>query len=994
MKKTAFLSVLLILFTLAGMAQQNHNLGHIDKNRQLKQYKVISHIQRETRWVDSIFKTLTPEERIAQLIFIRAYSTGDTANINSVTDLIQQKRVGGLVFFQGSPVAQADLTNQYQAMSKVPLFISQDAEWGLGMRLDSVINFPRQLTLGAMRDKAFVYQVGKAIGEQCKRLGVQINFAPDVDINNNPNNPVINDRSYGENKYVVANWGIEYMKGMQSVGVFACAKHFPGHGDTNVDSHKGLPVVNKSMGQLEELELYPFKKIVKAGVASVMVAHLHIPAIDKRPNRPTSLSHNAVTKILKDQLGFKGLIFTDALEMKGVSDYFKNGQAGVEAMIAGDDIMLLPQNVDDCINGIEKAIHQHKLSWETVNARVKKVLRAKYRAGLADWQPVNTENLTADLNAQTLPLVRELYTRALTVLNNENYILPFKREDTSRIALLNVGGAQDAFSASLRKYHSIDTFNFTGDESYEDASLLANKIQHNYDKLIIAIGNYNRFPQNNFGISPAEVSLVQQMQHEMPTATVVFGNPYAISNFCHGRALVAAYEDDSVVQGIAGDLLFEAFDPSGRLPVTVCPEFPFNTGLKNFQYKKAYLPFVEPQTVGVNSKLLYKADSIANDGIAKGAYPGCEILAMKDGKIFYYKSFGYLGYDQKTPVETNTIYDMASCTKICATTMACMRLYDEGKLSLNGTLGEYLAWLRGSDKSSLKVKDVMLHQAGFEPDFPYLGLMLTDGVHPDSGIFHTIRDSVYSVRVAEDMYMRKSYEDTLNMEIRNDKLGKKNNYVYSDIDFQVMGYIVERLTGLPVDEYVKRTFYDKIGMPSTGFLPRERYPLDRIAPTECEKVFRLQCLHGDVHDPRAAMFGGVAGHAGLFSDAYDLAALMQMTLNGGTFDGTHYLKPSTIKLFTSYQSHISRRGIGFDKPYKDQSKLDYPYPATYASPLTYGHTGYTGTCVWVDPKYKFVYIFLSNRVNPDGGSNTKLERMDIREKLMDAFYEAIEAKKD
>lgn len=989
MKKSILFTALLLPFTLTGMAQHHHDLGHINKNRQLRHHGTMSKTHREIQWADSVFKTMTPEERIAQLIFIRAYSTGDTANINQVTNLIQQKHVGGLVFFQGSPVAQADLTNQYQATSKVPLFISQDAEWGLGMRLDSVINFPRQLTLGAIRDSNLIYQVGKAIGEQCKRIGVQINFAPDVDINNNPNNPVINDRSYGENKQVVTHWGIEYMRGMQSVGIIACAKHFPGHGDTNVDSHKGLPVVNKSMKQLEELELYPFKRMVKAGVASVMVAHLHVPSIDNRPHWPTSLSYNAITKILRHQLDFKGLIFTDALEMKGVSDYFKNGQAGVEAMIAGDDIMLLPQNVDDCINDIEKAIRQHKLSWETIDARVKKVLRAKYRAGLADWQPVNTGNLTADLNAQTLPLVRELYNSALTVLNNENYMLPFRKDDTSRIALLNVGGAQDAFLSSLRKYHSIDTFNFTGDESYDDASQLANKIQHHYDKLIIAVGNYNRFPENDFGISPTEVSLVQQMQHEMRTVTVAFGNPYAIKNFCHGPAIVAAYEDDSVVQRIAGDLLFESFDPDGRLPVTVCPEFYFNTGLRNFQYKKAYLPLVEPKDVGVNTQLLYQVDSIAKDGIEKGAYPGCEILAMKDGKIFYYKSFGYLSYDKKIPVEDNTIYDMASCTKICATTMAAMRLYDEGKLKLHGTLGEYLPWLRGSDKVPLTIKNVMLHQAGFEPDFPYLGLMLTDGVHPNPDIFHTVRDSVYSVRVAENMYMRKSYEDTLNMEIRNDKLGKKHNYVYSDIDFQVMGYIVQQLTGLPLNEYMKRTFYDKIGMPSTGFLPRERYPLDRIAPTECEKVFRLQCLHGDVHDPRSAMFGGVAGHAGLFSDAYDLAALMQMTLDGGTFDGVHYLKPSTIKLFTSYQSDISRRGIGFDKPFKDQSKLDYPYPATYASPLTYGHTGYTGTCVWVDPKYKLVYVFLCNRVNPDGGTNLKLERMNIREKIMDAFYRAM-----
>lgn len=985
MKKAIVLTGILTVFILnSGMTIQQSKKYNKTKVPAVKTSGAQQH------WVDSVFRKMTPEQKVAQLIFIRAYSTNNTANEQQVRDLIQQKHVGGIVFFQGSPVHQAELTNDYQSLSKVPLFISIDGEWGLGMRLDSVIDFPHQLLLGAIRDSTLIYRLGKAIGDQCKRIGVQINFAPVVDINNNADNPVINDRSYGENKFRVANWGIQYMKGMQSTGVLACAKHFPGHGDTNVDSHKALPVINKSMAQLDNLELYPFRKMSDAGVAAMMVAHLEVPAIDKRAHRPASLSHNAITNLLRNKIGFHGLIFTDALEMKGVSDYFKNGRAGVEALRAGDDILLLPENVDECINQVLKALHSHQLSWATINARVKKVLAAKYKAGLAHWQPVNTDHLTEDLNAQTIALSRQLFAGAITLLKNENYQLPLRKNDTSSIALLSVGGGSDELLLqSLRKYHPIDHYSFSGKESFDDAASLAGQLEKKYDKLIISVGNYNRYPANNFGISPTSVSIVNQLQEEMRTITLVFGNPYAMKNFCHGPTLVAGYEDDSLMKETAGDLLFQSFDPKGRLPVTVCPELPFNTGLSSFQYTKAYVPFVKPVSVGVNDALLYKIDSIAKDGIANGAYPGCEILGMRDGKIFYQKAFGSLSYDKKIPVDVNTIYDMASCTKICATTMACMKLYDEGKLKLNGTLGEYLPWLRGTDKAKLTIKDVMLHQAGFIPDFPYLELMLTDGQHPNPNIFHAVRDSAYSVRVAENMYMRKDYEDTLKAEIRNSKLGRKD-YVYSDIDFQLMGYIIEQITGFPLDEYVKQTFYDKIGMDATGFLPRERYSLDRVAPTECEKVFRLQCLHGDVHDPRAAMFGGVAGHAGLFSDTYDLSALMHMMLNNGTFDKINYLKPSTIKLFTSYQSDISRRGIGFDKPDKDQSKNKrYPYPSKYASPETFGHTGYTGTCVWVDPKYHFVYIFLSNRVNPDGGTNLKLSHMEIRGKIQDAFYEAM-----
>ena len=983
--KTLMLASLFSGLALTVQAQQHHAKKPVVHQPATAHAAPMNPGAGERHWVDSVYHRMTADDRISQLIFIRAYSHNNAAQINHVKALITEKHVGGLVFFQGSPVEQAKLTNEYQSVSKVPLFISMDAEWGLGMRLDSVIDLPRQLTLGALRDSTLVYRVGQAIGDQCRRMGVQINFGPVVDINNNPNNPVINDRSYGENKYRVAHWGIQYMKGLQSTGVLACAKHFPGHGDTNTDSHKALPVINKTMTQLENLEFYPFQQIVQAGVASVMVAHLEIPAIDKRAHRPTSLSYNAITHILREKMGFTGLVFTDALEMKGVSDYFRHGTAAVEALRAGDDILLLPENVDDCIREVRKAIQTHVLSWGTINARVKKVLAAKYKAGLAHLEPVNTEHLTEDLNEGTLALLKEIYTGALTVLNNENHILPLREQDTARIAVLGIGKDFTSLLESLRMHHPVTAFSFSGNGNTGEASALADTLKKHYDKVIIAVGGYNRYPANNFGLRDPGIQLACQLEEEMPSVTIAFGNPYAIKNFAHAPSIIAAYEDDSLMQALAGNLLFEGFEPDGRLPVTVAPEFVFNDGLSSFGYKKAYVPYVKPATVGVNDDLLYKVDSIARDGIARRAYPGCEILAMKDGKIFYHKAFGTLRYDKKISVDRNTIYDMASCTKICATTMACMRLYDEGKLKLNGTLGEYLPWLRGSDKAPLKIKDVMLHQAGFMPDFPYLDLMLTDGVHPNPAIFHSSRDTTYSIRVAEHMYMNKAYEDTLMMEIRNGKLGRRHRYVYSDIDFQLMGYIVSAISGLPLNEYVKRTFYDPIGMDATGFLPRERYRLDRIAPTECEQVFRLQCLHGDVHDPRAAMFGGVAGHAGLFADAYDLAALMKMMLNGGTFDERSYIKPSTIKLFTSYQSDISRRGIGFDKPEKEHD-YGYPYPSKFASPETFGHTGYTGTCVWIDPKYRFVYIFLSNRVNPDGGANLKLSHLEIRGKIQDALY--------
>ncbi len=939
-------------------------------------------------WVDSVFNAMNTEEKIAQLIFIRAYSQGNQSRIQQVKRLIKDKKIGGITFFQGDPVSQAKLTNTYQKISKTPLFISIDAEWGLGMRLDHILHLPHQMMLGAIQDSSLIYEVGKTIGQQCKRIGVQINFAPDVDINNNPNNPVINDRSFGENKYKVASKGIQIMRGMQSTGVIAVAKHFPGHGDTEVDSHKALPVISKTIDQLKELELYPFQQMINHGVKGIMIAHLEIPAIDNRSHHPMSISKKAVTNLLQKEMGYNGLCFTDALEMKGVSDYYKDGYAALEALKAGNDILLLPSNVEASINVIKKAVEKGEISRTRLEHSVKKVLMAKYHAGLNHWKPVETTHLTRDLNAEIQALNKELDVRAITVLNNENHILPFMNKKKGKVAMVTVGGKLSTFTQQVNTHHKIPSFHFSGKETTGQADKLAQKLKQQYDKVIIAIGPYHRYPARKYGLSNSAIQLVQELQDETQTVAIALGNPYAIKYFTNGPATIAAYNASVTMQKTAADLIFGAFDPQGTLPVSVSPRFPSGIGLKNFTFKQAYLPFQYPQKLDIDDSLLLRVDSIAKDAIAKGATPGCEILAMKKGKIFYRKAFGYFTYDKKMPVKKNSIYDLASVTKVMATTIACMQLYDEGKLKLDGTLGDYLPWIKGSDKAKLKIKDIMLHQAGLKPDF-YYGPFLQKNGKPKTEIFHHQRDQEYDIYVANDLYMRHDYLDSIKMLMRNSKLGRKHNYVYSDIDFQLMGYIVEEITGLPLNEYVKKTFYDPLGLATTGFKPRMSFPLSKIVPTQCEKGFRQQCLHGDVHDPRSAMTGQVAGHAGLFSDAYDLGVILQMLLNKGEFNGRRYLKANTVQLFTSYQSDISRRGIGWDKRAKDQSRFNYPYPSKYCSSEVFGHYGYTGTCVWVDPKYDFVYVFLSNRVNPKGGSNLKLEHLEVRSKVMDAFYKAM-----
>ncbi|MHB1920635.1 MAG: glycoside hydrolase family 3 N-terminal domain-containing protein [Chitinophagaceae bacterium] len=976
---------LILLMLMTSSFKKQHPVPH-------STYPTTMHPDKAARrWVDSVFKSLTDEQKIAQLIMIRAHSNLGPEHIAEVTREVRDLGVGGLLFFQGGPVRQAELTNFYQSISKVPLLVGTDAEWGLGMRLDSVISFPFQLTLGALPESStLVYDMGKAIGEQCKRMNIQIDFAPVVDVNSNPNNPVIGIRSFGENKYRVAQFGIAYMKGLQDQGIMACAKHFPGHGDADVDSHLDLPEIHKTIKQLDSLELYPFKQMFRAGVSAVMVAHLFIPGIDSTPHLPTSLSYKNVTRLLKRHLGFKGLVFTDALEMKGVTKYFSGGAASVKALEAGNDMILLPENVDSAIAAINEAIKEGKIHWRQINKKVRKVLMAKYEAGLGHLVPIDTTHLVADLNSHTLQIKKQIYDQAITVLSNENRLLPLNTSGSQRIAYLGVGlDKGNGFDQVIGTQRKIDDYYFPVNGSTADRLALAATLESQYDVVIIGVHHFNLYPAGNFGLSEEELLLIHQLQLATRTITVVFGNPYAIRNFCGAPTLVAAYEDDPQMHQAAADLLFGKIIPQGKLPVTVCHNYPYGAGLTQLRIPTSRLPETDPQSEGMNPGILDRIDSIANNAIAQGATPGCVVLAARNGKIVYKKAFGYFTYDQLQPVRTNTIYDMASCTKIAATTMAVMRLYDQGKIKLDKTLGDYLPWLKGTDKAGLVIKDVLLHQAGLIAYIPFYQSLLYPNGHPDSVIFHSFMDAHHTVRVAAHLYMDPDYLDTMNIRIAQSKLGPPHHYVYSDNDFILMGKIVHQLTGQTLDHYVKTTFYDPLGMTSSGFKPRQLFPLDRIAPTECEKNFRLQCLHGDVHDPGAAMFGGVAGHAGLFSDVNDLAVLMQTLLDGGTRQGVSYIQPSTIKLFTAYHSDISRRGYGFDKPQRHRENELYPYPAKSCSAETFGHLGYTGTAIWVDPKYQLIFIFLSNRVNPNGGSDLKLSQMNVRGNILQTLYDAM-----
>jgi beta-N-acetylhexosaminidase len=947
-------------------------------------------------WADSVYNTLSDSERIAQLMVVRlstieSKSRTITFYDSLVTELVKKYNVGGICLFQGNPVKQANIINSLQKIAKTPILICIDAEWGVGMRMtDSVLPLPHQMMLGAMQNADIVYQYGKIVAEQCKRVGVQVNYAPVVDINNNPNNPVINDRSFGEDKYKVALFGTKYMQGMQDMGVMACAKHFPGHGDVSVDSHFDLPVINKSMAQLDSLELYPFRTVFNAGIGSVMIAHLFIPAIDTTKNRATSLSKNNVTDLMRNHLGYQGLTFTDALEMQGVKKYYPGGAAAVQSLVAGNDMLCLPEDIPVAINKIKEAIQNNILTWGDIEFHCKKVLMVKYQYGLTRLKPIITKNLTADLNSKVNGMTKLVAENAITLVKKTgDHFFPLQIPQRTPVTIAYVGIGIDSatvFAKRIKKDYNADTYYFNYNQDSTKTDSLINLIKQVYLKVVISIHNYNRTPANNFGISKAAIDFVQKLQRQTDAITFVFGNPYAIKNWCDAPNLVACYEDDSIIENTAADMLQGKMYYAGKLPVTVCDEFKFGTGVVTAPLS---LPIASTDESGFDIAKFDKIDSIASAAITAGAIPGCVVMVVKDGKIAYQKAFGHFNYDKAEPVKLSSVYDVASVTKICATTLAIMKLYEEGKININKTIGDYLPWTKETNKEKILIKNILLHQAGLAPyiDFYKETIDTTTGV-PDSNYYAHRQNETFNIRVAENLFLRNDWRDTMYKRILQSPLTTTNKYIYSDNDFIFLAKIVEAITKQSLDEYVKTTFYKPLGLTTIGFKPREYLPLDQIAPTVDEKQFRIQLIRGDVHDPGAAMFGGVSGHAGVFSDAYDLAVVMQMLLNGGTFNGVKFLDKKTITLFTSYQSTISRRGFGFDKPEKDNAKRTDPYPCESVSLQAFGHSGFTGTAVWADPKYNLIYIFLSNRVTPSA-ENKKLIKMNTRTLIQEAIYQAL-----
>ncbi|RDV16757.1 serine hydrolase [Pontibacter diazotrophicus] len=946
-------------------------------------------------WVDSVFATLTPEERIAQLIMIPVYSNRDQAHIDSISNLIRTYKVGGVIFFQGGPVRQAKMTNRYQSESKVPLMVTIDAEWGLAMRLDSTVRFPYQMSIGGIEDEQLIYEMGAEIARQCKRLGIHVNFAPTVDINNNANNPVIGFRSFGEDKYNVTRKSLAYMSGMQDQHVLASAKHFPGHGDTNVDSHYGLPLINFSRIRLDSVELYPFRELMQNGLGSVMVAHMNIPVLDNTPNLASTLSKPIVSELLKEELGYKGLIFTDALNMQGVAKYYEPGVVDVKALLAGNDMLLNSMDVKMTIQEVKKAILNNEITQEEVDARCRKVLAAKQWVGLDKWQPIETEHLIEDLNnPHALYLNHQLTEASLTLLRNKSNILPIQGLDTLRIAALAIGTTQETdFQHGLSRYMQVDTFFLPANSTIAELQQLKEKLQE-YNLVIAGVHKLQlKAGSANFGIT-AEMNLfLKDLIRSKLTIVSVFGNVYSLAKFEsieNADAVLTAYQETPLTQDLAAQMIFGGIGAKGSLPVTVSNAFRLGDGLKTEGGLR--LAYSVPEAVGIKTQDLAGIDSLVAQAMQEKATPGAQVLVAKNGKVIYQKAFGYHTYDNEVPVHINDLYDLASVTKVSTSLAALMKLKGEGKFDPNKTLGTYLPMAVGSNKENLNYKDILTHQARLKSWIPFWKETVRKSGKFKWRTFKADSSARFPIKVAENLYMHRKYTDKIYEQIMESPMNQQAGYVYSDLSFILAPLVVQNITGQDFESYLKESIYEPLGATTLTFNPYKKYPASRIVPTEYEPHFRKQLLHGTVHDEGAAMLGGISGHAGLFGNANDVAKLMQLYLNDGEYAGKQYIAGNTVSEFSKCQfcDFGNYRALGFDRPAKPGAQNSNAAPG--APVESFGHSGFTGTYTWIDPVNDLVYVFLSNRVHPTR-ENLKLSQLNTRTNVLQVVYDALEKSK-
>jgi beta-N-acetylhexosaminidase len=947
-------------------------------------------LREEDNWVRSTIDQMTLDQKIGQLFMVRAYSSISDEDNRLLTEFITQYHIGGICFFQGSPEGQVDMINRFQQLSKIPLFMGIDGEWGLGMRFPGeTISFPKQLMLGAITDNHLIYEMGREVARHCRRTGINVNFAPSLDIFNNPQNKVIFDRSFGESKENVTSKGYMYMKGMEDEGVLPCIKHFPGHGDTEIDSHLDLPVLTHNRQRLEEVEFYPFIRVIGQGAGAMMVGHLQVPSLDNRNHRPASLSDTIIQKIIRTDLNFKGLLFTDAMDMKGVTKYFPSGIAEAEAFLAGNDVILLPQNLIKAITTIKTDITRGRISIKRVNESVERILRTKFRLGLTETPYHPADGLQEFLlRNQAKALKQKLTEEAITLVADTANILPLRDIHQRRFATFSLNVFQQS-----RFQERIDSYVDARHYQAMPGQILADYQQYlqtlsQFDHVLVAIHTSGRKNDFSKDLPPATIKFIGALQKKTNVTVILFGQPLMLAKLKECTSLILAYDNAPTTQDVTAQTIFGANGFKGTLPVTVDSLWQTGHGITKPTLHR--LGYSLPEMTGISSDTLQLIDSLMSRMILQNASPGAQLLIAKEGKIIFEKNYGHL-YPNGPKVTSNTMYDLASLTKVLGTTLAAMKLTDQQKMHVHHPLRYYISGIDSTDKAGLLVRDVLAHVAGLSPGIAFhKKTMLPQDKGPNPAYYSPHLDSLHTIPVAKNLFVRTDFRDTMFHKIIHSPLRDPGKYLYSDLGFLLLQRAIEGQSGRKLNEFLTTEIYKPLGLNLTSFLPLQSTPEEWIAPTEMDHSFRKQLIQGHVHDTGAALMGGVAGHAGLFSNARGVAVLMQMLLNKGAYGGQTIFHPEIVAQFTHRHPLSSRRGLGFDM--KEQNQARNQHISTFASEATYGHTGFTGCAAWADPEHNLILVFQTNRTM-FGSNNHTFNNQNYRVKVHDIIYRAMEAHK-
>ena len=939
----------------------------------------------QEEWVLGLMDSMTVEEKIGQLFMVAAYSNLDEKHEKFISDLIEEYHLGALIFLQDQPIKQAELTNKYQSLSKIPLLIGIDAEWGLNMRLKETFRYPWNMTLGAVRDDKLIEEFGKQVGKHCKRMGIHINFAPVVDVNTNPDNPIIGNRSFGENHIDVAHKSIAFSNGIQSENVMACAKHFPGHGDTSKDSHYTLPVVDFTEQRLDSIELYPYRKIIDAGIGSVMVAHLGVPSIEPNVDLPSSLSHNVVTGLLKQKMGFEGLIITDAMNMKASADFSTSEDINLEAILAGNDLLDIPLDVPKTVAKFKEALASGVLTIERLDESVKKILKTKYWAGLHKYQPIEMHNLLTDINTIEDELLhRKLVENSITLLKNDNDIFPIRNLDSQKIAYIRLGDDDDTdFVRMLKNYTKVDVI-----ESDKLDGVMA--LLKPYNLVIVGFHKSNAHPWKGYKFAEKELVWLQEIARVKKVILDVFASPYSLlqlKTFTNIEGVVVSYQNSKAAQELSAQMIFGALSTKGKLPVSIKEDFNEGHGIISNELRR--IGYSIPEDVGMDRFKLQRIDSMLTAIVSEKMAPGTQVLVARKGKVIYQRNIGFHTDEKKSIVAIDDVYDVASMTKILSSLPLIMKLDEEEILSLDTTLGSLLPELINTNKDTLTVKEVLSHYGRLKAWIPFYRSTLDSITKQPSDAYYSKKQTKkFSVKVAKDLYVRTDYSsDSIFQRIADEEQRSNPGYRYSDLSYYIFKKFIERYYGKNLDGLTQEFFYKSLGANRTGYLPLEKFEKNTIIPSEKDDYYRNQLVHGYVHDQGAAMMGGIGGHAGLFSNANDVAKIMQMYLQKGYYGGKRYFNTQTIEDYNTryYADKNVRKGVGFDKP-----QLNPKVKATCGcvSESSFGHSGFTGTYTWADPETEIVYVFLSNRVYPTAENKT-LVRKNIRTQIQQYIVDAI-----